>query len=186
MGFTTALAIISLGLGLLHLLRLATARRDGRSVPGEASHAAMGLGMAAMLSPTGDPLPAAVWLVVFGAVAAWSGQRWARSGPAADDAAHHTVCAVAMLLMVAVGGHSHGHAAPAWVSLVAIVLAGYFGWHVLRCADRVTAARRAPVPAGHAGCAAPAGGAGLRAPYVGALAHLVMAASMGVVFLGML
>lgn len=185
MGFTAVLAMVSLGLGVLHLLRVATARRDGRSVLGEASHAAMGLGMAAMFSPFGDPLPSVVWLAVFASTATWFGLRWLRAGPRADDAAHHVVGGVAMLLMLALGGHEHTHAGSAWVSLVAVVLAGYFGWHVLRCSDRFVAARRSPVPAGHAGCPAPGAGAGLRSPHVGALAHLVMAASMGVMFLGM-
>jgi hypothetical protein len=185
MGFTAVLAIVSFGLGLLHLLRLPTARQDGRLVLGEASYAAMGLGMAAMFSPLGDPFPSAVWVAVFVSTAVWFGLLRLRSGRGTHDAGHHVVCAVAMLVMLALGGGGHSHAGPAWVSLVAIVLAGYFGWHVLRCSDRLVAARRSPVPAGHAGCAAPARGAGLRAPHVGALAHLVMAASMGVMFLGM-
>jgi hypothetical protein len=230
--FFAVLAAVSLGLGLLHLVRLVTARRDGRSVVGEASHAAMGFGMAAMFSPLGDPLPAAVWIAVFATSAAWFGASVLRSGLVVDDAGHHVVCGASMLFMLGVGmrggsvddmsgmgdmeGMSamagHGHGSPgAWVSLVAIVLAGYFAWHVMRCGDRFVSARRtrtavpqlatvgggpaevevetAPAPAG---CSAHApalegGRVGvLRTPQAAAVAHLVMAATMAVMLLTMI
>ncbi|WP_433503997.1 DUF5134 domain-containing protein [Pseudonocardia halophobica] len=162
--FNALLACLSLGLGLLHLVRLATARRDGRPVAGEASHAVMGFGMAAMFSPVGDPVPAAVWIAAFGLSAAWFAAVALRTGPASDDAGHHVVCGVAMLFMLSFGlgerasGGAHAHHAAAgpaaWTSIVATVLAGYFAWHVMRCGDRFAAARRArtaltePVPAG--------------------------------------
>src|SRR4051794_15580272 len=152
--FNALLACVSLGLGLLHLVRLATARRDGRPLAGEASHAVMGFGMAAMFSPVGAPVPAAVWIAAFGLSAAWFAALTLRTGPAGDDAGHHVVCGVAMLFMLSLGlgeqaasGGPHAHHAAAgpaaWTSVVAIVLAGYFAWHVMRCGDRVAAARRA-------------------------------------------
>jgi hypothetical protein len=218
--FNALLAAVALGLGLLHLVRLATARRDGRSIVGEASHAAMGLGMSAMFSPFGDPVPAAVWLGIFGLSAAWFAASALRTGLAADDAGHHVVCGVSMLFMLSVGmrstegmdmssgehaGHHMGGGAgfAGWTSLVAIVLAGYFAWHVMRCGDRFAAARRARTPepalagaspmvdmsscAAHSGTAVVEGRlAAIRTPHAAAVAHLVMAASMAVMLLGMI
>lgn len=217
--FNALLACVALGLGLLHLVRLATARRDGRPVAGEAAHAVMGFGMAAMFSPVGDPVPPAVWIAAFGLSAAWFAAVALRTGPSSDDAGHHVVCGVAMLFMLSLGlgeraasGGAHAHhvaAGPAaWTSVVAIVLAGYFAWHVMRCGDRFAAARRArtalaePISAGVAadvapptvdlascghGAAAVEGRlAALRAPQAAAVAHLVMATSMAVMLLGMI
>lgn len=222
--FNALLACVSLGLGLLHLVRLATARRDGRPVAGEAAHAVMGFGMAAMFSPAGDPLPAPAWIAAFGVSAAWFAALALRTGPTTDDAGHHVACAVAMLFMLSLGlegtaasgsGHVHHAAvgAGAWTSVVAIVFAGYFAWHVMRCGDRFAAARRArlalgePVPAGgpvdtspvdiaapvadsagcgHGGAVHEGRLAALRAPQAAAVAHLVMAGAMAVMLLGML
>ncbi|MFR9806712.1 DUF5134 domain-containing protein [Pseudonocardia sp. RS010] len=216
--FDAVLACVSLGLGLLHLVRLATARRDGRPVAGEAAHAVMGFGMAAMFSPLGDPVPPALWFAAFGASAAWFGALALRTGLRADDAGHHVVCGVTMLFMLSLGtadatGHTghHGTAAGTgpWVSVVAIVLVGYFAWHVLRCGDRLSAARitpaepaAEPVPAGAAaetarpvdpptGCrhgraVVPGRLGALRDPRAAATAHLVMAAAMAVMLLGMI
>jgi hypothetical protein len=165
-------------------------------------------------------VPPAVWIAAFGLSAAWFAALALRTGPASDDAGHHVVCGVAMLFMLSLGlgehaaaggGHAHhaGGAGPAaWTSVVAIVLAGYFAWHVMRCGDRFAAARRArialaePVPAGGpAEIAAPmvdTGSCGhadgrvegrlatLRAPQAAAVAHLVMASSMAVMLLGMI
>lgn len=158
-----ALAIACVGVVVLHLLRLAVLRRD---VVGEASHAAMGLGMAAMFSPLGDPVPGPAWAVVFVLSGLWFGALALRSGSMAGDAGHHVVGSGAMLFML-FSGHSHapgvggsghpGHlvhgAAPAgglgFGSVAAIVLAGYFAWHVLRCTDRLhVAAGLAAAPVG--------------------------------------
>ncbi|SDF72955.1 DUF5134 domain-containing protein [Pseudonocardia oroxyli] len=223
--FTALLAAVSLGLGLLHLVRLATARRDGRPAVGEASHAAMGFGMAAMFSPLGDPLPAAAWIAVFGLSAAWFAASVLRTGLETDDAGHHVVCGIAMLFMLGIGlqteasgagGHAHhgGATGPgAWASVVAIGLAGYFAWHVMRCGDRFAAAHRSrtavlataggpaeqephsahPAHSVHsAGCAAHAPAiegtrlAVLRTPQAAAVAHLVMASAMAVMLLTMI
>jgi hypothetical protein len=86
---SAALAVVCLAAGLLHLVRLARLRRDvvrRGLVHGRA------LGMSAMFSPLGDPVPTAVWPAVFvlaavGLVAApamllaghvaWHALRWA-------------------------------------------------------------------------------------------------------------
>jgi hypothetical protein len=163
-----------------------------------------------------------VWIAVFGVSAAWFAALALRVGPAIDDAGHHVVGGVAMLFMLSLGlgeqassagGHVHHTAGPgAWTSVVAVVFAGYFVWHVMRCGDRLVAARRArvdvaepvaePVPAGipteiapHVVDVASCGHgepvvegrlAALRAPQAAAVAHLVMAASMAVMLLGMI
>ena len=49
-----ALTVACLAVGLLHVVRLLVLRAD---VIGEVSHAAMAVGMAAMFSPLGDPVP---------------------------------------------------------------------------------------------------------------------------------
>jgi len=47
-----------------------------------ATHTLMGLGMAAMFSPWGDPVPPLVGAVVFAALALWFGTRLLRGVPA--------------------------------------------------------------------------------------------------------
>lgn len=153
MGWFDVLASVALlGLGILHLVRLATASRDGRSRAVEASHAAMGLGMGVMFSPEIDPLPQSAWLVVFGLGATWFIGAALRNGLAATNAGHHIMCSLAMLFMLLLGPHQwmgvaggeHGaHTGPhtsaaatsVWTSLAAIVLVGYFASHGLRCGD---------------------------------------------------
>lgn len=110
-------------------------RRDSsehRSVTGQEwgyalSHLAMALGMAAMFSPLGDPVPPLVWLIVFGMAGAWFAACLLRAGGPADDrtsaptedvkylhaghlhgAHHHLVANLAMLFMVVGGHHRHG------------------------------------------------------------------------------
>lgn len=151
----------------LHLLRLVVVRADPQ---GEASHAAMGVGMAAMFSPVGDPVPSPVWIALFALCGAWAGAAALRTpaGPLRSEAVHHVVGGGAMVFMLSVG---HGDA-PAPASVAAIVLAGYFGWHVLRCSDRFGAA-----PAVVA--------AAVRSARVAAGAHAALAAAMAVMLLGM-
>jgi hypothetical protein len=194
-----ALAVVCLAAGLLHVLRLVVLRRD---VVGEISHAAMGLGMAAMFSPFGNPLPAAAWSAVFGVCAGWFAVRVLRGAGVGGEAAHHVVCGGAMLFMLAAGhpadapgGHAfHGSlgavgGAVALVSVTAILLAGYFAWHALHCVDRT---RPAPCPA-HEAAAAPGAAVALRAPALSlcaprtaSVAHLVVAVAMTAMLLGML
>jgi len=131
--FAGAAAIGCLIVGLLHLHRLLTVP-GGRT--GEASSAAAAFGMAAMFSPLGDPVPLPVWMAVFGGCAAWTVVLAARERAlgADGDAAHHLLCSAAMVFML-VGHGAHG-AGLGMVSVVALVAAGYFAWHGLRCVDR--------------------------------------------------
>lgn len=73
--------------------------------------------MAAMFSPLGDPVPRAVWLIVFGMAAAWFTAGLLHAGTPADDHAsaaadnaahHHLVANLAMLFMVASDHRHHG------------------------------------------------------------------------------
>jgi hypothetical protein len=173
-----AFAVVCLGVGLLHLLRAALLRLD---VAGELSHAAMGLGMAAMFSPLGNPVPGAVWTVVFALAMAWFGGVVVRGRTFGGDAGHHAVGSGAMLLMLAAGHSAHGRGGAGTlgvVSVAALALTGYFAWHALRCAD---GCRRAePTP----GAVAVRTGV-LEAPHVAAAAQLVSAATMSVMLLGM-
>lgn len=191
--FSLVCAVISLALGVVHLIRLVAARRGGLSPMSEAAHAAMGVGMAAMFSPFGDPLPAPVWPAVFGVIVVWFGVAAFRSGWLTNDAGHHVVGGAAMLFMIFMGmaGHS-GHSTSdasmpgmdmsgpagthgAWTSVLALCFAGYFAWHVMRCGDRFLAGARArtagpvPVPAGVEGPVAATGPGGARPAEAAAL-----------------
>lgn len=188
--------VICLIVGALHLVRMVVRRSN---LVAEASHAAMGLGMAAMFAPPLDPVPAPVWVAAFGASAAWFAPVALRRR--CPEARHHVVASGAMLFML-LAGHSHapgsagaahsghlGSGAVGLASVVALALVGYFAWHVLRCADRLgPAAEVAAVPEG----VGPDGTVALRAPALalaaprtGVLAHLVMGAAMAVMLLGL-
>jgi hypothetical protein len=188
-----ALALACLAAGGLHLVRLLVLRRD---VATETSHAAMALGMAAMASPLGDPVPEPVWTAVFVAVATWFAALAVRTRATDRDAVHHIVGSGAMLFMLAVdhsGGHSHGAAGElaGLVPVTAMALTGYFSWHALRCVDRC---RKAPDSARCAGDGR-SGGEGtvaqgtttlsLHTPQAGAVGHLVAAVAMSAMLLGM-
>lgn len=187
---------VCLIVGTLHLVRMIVTRGD---LAAEASHAAMGLGMAAMFVPLLDPVPAPVWVAAFGVSAAWFAAVALRRR--CPEARHHVVASGAMLFML-LAGHSHapgragaahaghlGSGAIGVASVVALALVGYFAWHVLRCADRLgPAAQPAAVPVG----VGPDGTVALRAPALAlaaprtaVLAHLVMAAAMAVMLLGL-
>jgi len=192
-------AVVCLAAGLLHVLRLVVLRRD---VVAETSYAVTGLGMAAMFSPLGNPLPDAAWFAVFGVCGAWFAVRMLHGAGADGEAVHHVVCGGAMLFMLAVGhpagdlgGHSaHGSAARvggtvALVSATAMLFAGYFTWHALGCADRYRPAGCTSSPA----VPAPDAALALRAPalrvcatHTTVSAHLVMAVAMTAMLLGML
>jgi hypothetical protein len=136
--FAGAAAIGCVLVGLLHVHRLLT---ESAGRVGEMSSAAAALGMAAMLSPLGDPVPLPVWIAVFGGCAAGTVLLAARERALGGDgdAAHHLLCSAAMVFML-VGHGAHG-AGPVLVSVVALVAAGYFAWHGLRCVDRFRIAR---------------------------------------------
>jgi hypothetical protein len=209
---SAAFSLICLIIAALHLVRLAVLRDD---VVGEASHAAMGVGMAAMFSPLGDPVPRLMWTAVFAVCAGWFTVLLLRRREAA--ARHHVVGSAAMLFMIGAGTHA-GHDAPAGGfglgSVAAIVLAGYFAWHALGCLDRVTPrAVERPAGEGFVPCAgipvdasrgeasssyralfpglvvSSGGGVALRPACTGdraaAGAHLVLAVAMSVMLLGM-
>jgi hypothetical protein len=134
----------------------------------------MALGMAAMLSPLGDPVPPAVGALAFGLVAAWSlvavagaGARGRRTTPV-----QHAVGAAAMVLMFAMP------AGLAWTLLTWALAAGFAViavWSALgavRGASAVAAAEQtAPALA--------------LAPPVTCACHLLMAAGMVSLLLAM-
>jgi Domain of unknown function (DUF5134) len=209
------LAVACLAVAALHVLRLGVLRSD---LPGEAAHAAMGLGMAAMFSPIGAPLPNTVWVVAFVVSGTWFGARALREGRLAGNAGHHVIGSVAMLVMLSAehshtpagGGAEHtGHAAHGGAvsgfgltTVVSVLLAGYFVWHVLRCTDRwrlVRSDMTRPVPAdarvvaAEASTASPTAGAVaprrsprtvLLGPAAEVAAHLSMSVAMTVMLLG--
>ncbi|MFC5995076.1 DUF5134 domain-containing protein [Pseudonocardia hispaniensis] len=207
-------AVLALGcllLGLFHLARMlgggfgSTTTGGGplgSSPVAEASHAAMGFGMAAMFSPLGDPVPAPVWTGIFALTAVWFAGLALRCGLGTCDAGHHVVSSGAMLFMLFAGAHEHGGGpGPAvatgvlgLVSAVAIVLTGYFGWHGLRCGERVLVARRAAARRRRA-IRTGAGSnrvavrrsrsAGLHAPQSAAFGHLAMTVAMILMLLPM-
>jgi Domain of unknown function (DUF5134) len=199
------LALACLAVGVLHLVRLAVVRRD---VVGEVSHVAMALGMAAMASPFGNPVPGPVWTMVFVVIATWFVLLVVRSGGFGGERGHHVVGSVAMLFMLAfehgiasspgghvagMGGASHGSAAVVvFASVIAIALAGYFGWHTLRCADRCRRAdcseQSSSVTSGNVApdsSVAVRPGWSLRTPQTAAAGHLVLAGSMAAMLLTM-
>ncbi|MFC4944006.1 DUF5134 domain-containing protein [Pseudonocardia sp. GCM10023141] len=202
---TGALAVCCLALGVMHLLRLAVRRVD---MIGEGSHAAMCIGMAAMFSPLPDPVPTPVWIVIFVACLGWFGAVAIRGRSLGGEPGHHVVGSAAMLFMLLSGhagaaGHASGNAGHGGgvggftaTSIIAIVAAGYFAWHGLRCADRLRMchAQAEPVDtvqvrAGSDSVAA-LGGSVLALPAVtrpqtAAVAHIVMAVAMTVMLLGM-
>jgi hypothetical protein len=189
---TGALAVACLAAGVLHLVRLVVVRRD---VAGEVSHAAMALGMAAMASPLGDPVPQPVWTAVYVLVAGWFAVLVLHTRAVGGDAVHHVVGSGAMLFMLGVD-HSAGHGVHAGhgggpvsglVPLVAMALTGYFAWHALRCADRCRdePAPCAEHPGGDSGGEAAVRTLSLHAPRVGAVGHLVAAVAMSAMLLGM-
>jgi hypothetical protein len=197
---SAALAVVCLAVSGLHLARLALHAGGFGDVPGgpvgEVSHAAMALGMAAMFSPLGDPLPGSVWTVVFVLCGLWFAAVAARSRSLRGDAAHHVVGSAAMLFMLLThhdgadvpAGHAAHHAAAGGlgpVPLVAIVLAGYFGWHALRCSDALRAEEPAE-PDGSGGAALAHRVGVLRSARSAAVAHVVMAVAMTVMLLAMI
>ena len=189
---SAALALACLAAAVLHAVRLVVRRRE---VMAEASHSAMALGMAAMASPLGDPVPEPVWAAVYLLIALWFAAPVVRTRPSADDAVHHVVGSGAMLFMLAADHHSAGHMShggpvSGLVPVTAIVLIGYFAWHALRCADRC---RRAPEPTPCGGDSAGGSAVAVRSPALvvhtpqaGAVGHLVGAVAMSAMLLGML
>ncbi len=144
-------------------------RTGARTLPGSAydlPHLAMALGMAAMFSPLGDPVPRLAWVIVFALSAAWFAS-WALrdglvfDGLGADTTAHHLVANLAMLFMLmtshqhgaagAASGQGHeGHTGAAGGSgllagsigtVLTVILAGYFVVHTARSLRAMFATR---------------------------------------------
>ncbi|HEV7648294.1 MAG TPA: DUF5134 domain-containing protein [Actinophytocola sp.] len=109
--------------------RLAAAHRAPDGYPGrhravDLAHVLMGVGMAAMASPVGGPLPQAGWLTVFLLLAVWFAGSWWRTrrigrsetddlGWHSGGGLHHAVGALAMLYMLAAMPHA-GHDQSPW------------------------------------------------------------------------
>ncbi len=145
---------------------------------GAGAHALMGLGMAAMFSPWGDPVPPLLGAGVFAAVAAWFGGRLVRGVPTgAGGAAHLVVAPAAMAAMYLSHGHGGHHAGTVALAALWLGLAGYFGWHAVANAGRLQQARA--VAAGDGVVVAPP------APrlWVEPGAHVVMSGLMAAMFL---
>ncbi|MGH3880741.1 MAG: DUF5134 domain-containing protein [Actinophytocola sp.] len=131
--------------------RLTAAHRVPAGYPGrhravDVAHILMGVGMAAMASPVGGPLPSVAWQTIFLLLAAWFAGSWwheRRNGTPASDGMgwhgtglHHAVAALAMLYMLAAMPHGAGHDPAPWlpghlepgIALPALgrVLVGYF------------------------------------------------------------
>lgn len=205
---SAGLALVCLAVVALHVARLVVHAGAFGDIPGgslgEVSHATMALGMAAMFSPLGDPLPAPVWTAAFVLCGAWFAAVALRTGSFGGDAGHHVVGSAAMLFMLLVGhggagadagadaGHAAHHSAAGGgvgvVSVLSILLAGYFAWHALRCSDRLRVgapddATAAPASPGATAVARRTGV--LRSTRTAALAHVVMAVAMTVMLLAM-
>jgi hypothetical protein len=145
------------------VVRLVVAARAPESYRGchravDLAHVLMAVGMAAMASPVGGPLPMPAWQTVFLLMAAWFVGAWWRSrGTAAwhggwhGSDLHHAVAALAMLYMLTAMPHGTHSAAP-WLSdgftghggmllpVAGWALAGYFlVWAVVLVRPRVPA-----------------------------------------------
>lgn len=133
------------------VVRLVAAHRAPAGYPGchravDMAHVLMGIGMAAMASPVGGPLPMAGWQTIFLVMTAWFVGSWWRQrrrgtvpvpGGWHGSGLHHAVAGLAMLYMLTAMPHhgQHDGAAP-WMSghiapgmalpLVGWALVGYF------------------------------------------------------------
>ncbi|WP_328615315.1 DUF5134 domain-containing protein [Amycolatopsis sp. NBC_00355] len=100
---------VALGVGFLLLAayyagRWVLSRRDGPAAgwgagPAHASHLVLCAGMAVMVQPAMDPLPAPVWIALFAGVTGWFAVRILRRRAPAGEL-HHVVGGAAMLYMV--------------------------------------------------------------------------------------
>ncbi|MCX6465331.1 MAG: DUF5134 domain-containing protein, partial [Pseudonocardiales bacterium] len=152
--------------GLVAVVQLATRRAPAADA---AAHAAMGLGMAAMIVPAADVVPPPLWVAAFVVSGAWFFAAALRAGTVGGGAGRHLAGAVAMLFMLLVGHdhaagdgaagtaphHALGHEAIAagegavalLVTVVALVLAAWFAADVLRLTLRSGGDGRAGPPA---------------------------------------
>ena len=191
MAWTVVAAALCLGTGVT-CVALAAAGVGDR--PAQLTHAVMGVAMAGMFSPWGDPVPGWIGAVLFTVLGAWfvaAAVRRDRIGRAAHHLAISSVAMVLMYLMhhrpdgasggAASGGHAgHVMAGAGTTGLLvmplALVLAGYFVWHTWTCVER----SRAPVPTCSTGTAQADVKTTARLEPV---AHGVMSALMAAMFL---
>jgi hypothetical protein len=182
----TATLAMACFLSGLACLAMAVARIGG--VASQLVHGAMGLAMAGMLSPWGDPVPAWTGAAAFAVSGAWFASVALGRGPHRADARHLAIASAAMIVMylsgthtaapgaagghVAHGGPTGGGGLPTVLVVgLSLVLAAYFVWHAWICADR------ARTPAG------PASTVAVRSR-TAPVAHGVMSALMATMFLG--
>lgn len=183
--------------------RLAAAHRAPEGYPGrhravDLAHVLMGVGMAAMASPVGGPLPPAGWQTVFLLLAVWFAGSWWRARRVVrvetDDLGwhagglHHAIGALAMLYMLAAmphAGHdqspwSAGHLEPgAALPALGWVLVAYFLGTTVLVIARTDWRGATPVAVG---TAPPI----LRAPRLTATCEATMALGNGFLLLAML
>jgi len=188
-------AVPCLGTGLVCLV-LAVAQVGDR--PTQLTHAAMGVAMAGMFAPWGDPVPMWVGVGAFTLLGTWFTALGLRRDGATRTARHLTISSAAMVLMYVMHGRSGtspggagagGHAAHTAAdggatSLVALlltlVLAGYFAWHTWTCVERSRSATSADAPTAGPRSA-------VRTPArVEHVAHGTMSALMAAMFLGVI
>jgi hypothetical protein len=169
---TVPVAVLSLGTGLTCAV-LALARIGDRSA--QLTHAGMGVAMAGMLSPWGDPLSPWAGAAGFTLLGAWFTAAAVRGARGTATPQHLAISSAAMVLMYLLPGHHAGDGTGGVVSLVvmplALTLAGYFVWHTWKCVDRV----RTP---------AATGTTPIRGARTEPVAHGLTSALMAAMFLG--
>jgi hypothetical protein len=194
------LAVISLGTGVV-FVQAAARRPAGRFC--FLAHALMGLGMAGMFSPWGDPVRPGAGALVFVVIAAWFGAQLLRTGRVGPTGSIHLVVGpAAMVLMYltmgsmgsgdmagmtmadpAHAGHSMtmgGGGGSPLLSAVSLGLVGYFAWY----AWLLSASLRRPVaPTSNDATVAVAAPAVVTTRVVVG-AHVAMCVLMAVMFLG--
>lgn len=172
--------------------------------PACGAHALMGLAMAGMFWPSGDPTPAVTGSLVFAVIGSWFAASWLRSeSKRIDGPAHVAVGSAAMVLMYLAhggaaadgAGHSghalHGGGADpaggpgALLAAAGLLLTGYFVWHAWEVLARGTT----PADERTRSAAAPdaANSLQLRERIVvraQPVAHVAMSLLMAVMFLG--
>lgn len=192
------LAATALASGVIFLL--AAARRPAERL-GCLAHALMGVGMAGMFSPWGDPVPAAGGALVFGLIAAWFAAAALRTGRLGmTESVHLVVGPAAMVLMYLTMGSVHGRsmhagsmpaaAAPGQtggsplLSAVALALIGYFVWYAWILAARLPRPQGPSVDGVAVDGVAVAVRARVTTTQVVVGAHVVMCVLMALMFLG--
>jgi putative Mn2+ efflux pump MntP len=190
-------AVLCLGTGITCLALAAAAVGDRAA---QLTHAVMGLAMAGMFSPWGDPVPGWIGAVLFTVLGAWFVAA-ALSRHRIGRAAHHlAISSVAMVLMYLMNHHAGGasgtagsgaHAGHAMagggtasllVMPLALVLAGYFVWHTWTCVERCRSAV-APCSTGSETGAIAGRTSARNTARIEPVAHGVMSALMAAMFL---